>query len=159
MGTGRERLRYHASGPVGAGTNVVSVDDLNPSRRLSYWVLTPMQPAHGAVVRPNRDLLPVQIAFKVLEGPNYCQQLLAGRAVPLFASLQRLADIGNDPFLFVLDLGQHRSRSDVARVSVEVLQSVLSRKSQYRRTDQGVLQLAESLVPPVCPFKIGPLGR
>ena len=139
--------------------DVVSVDNLNPSRWLSYWVLIPMQPAHGAVVRPDRDLLAVQKAFKVLEGPNYCQQLLAGRAVPLFASLQRLADIGNDPFLFVLDLGQHRSLSDVARVGVEVPQSVLSRKSQYRRTDQGVLQLAESLVPPVCPFEISPLGR
>ena len=37
--------------------DVVSVDDLNPSRWLPYWVLTPMQPAHGAVVRPDRDLL------------------------------------------------------------------------------------------------------
>ena len=118
-----------------------------------------MQPAHGAVVRPDRDLLSVQIAFKVLEGPNHCQQLLAGRAVPLFASLLRLAEIGNDPFLFVLDLGQHRSRSDVARVGVEVPQSVLSRKSQYWRTGQGVLQLAENLVPPVRLFKIGSLGR
>ena len=118
--------------------DVVSGDDLNPYRRLSYWVLTLMQPAYGAVVRPDRDLLPVQIAFKVLQGPNYCQQLLAGRAVPLFASLQRLADIGNDPFFFVLDLGQHRSRYDVARVCVEVPQSVLSRKSQYRCTDQDM---------------------
>ena len=67
--------------------DVVSVDDLDPSRRLSYWVLTPMQPAHGAIVRSDRDLLPVQIAFKVFEGPNYCQQLLAGRAIPLFAPL------------------------------------------------------------------------
>ena len=58
------------------------------SRGLSYWVLTPMQPAHGAVVRSDRDLLSVQIAFKVFEGPDYCQQLLAGRAIPLFAPFQ-----------------------------------------------------------------------
>ena len=50
--------------------DVVSVNDLDPSRGLSYWVLTPMQPAHGAVVRLDRDLLSVQIAFKVFEGPG-----------------------------------------------------------------------------------------
>ena len=39
--------------------DVVGVNNLDPSRRLSYWVLTPVQPAHGAVVRPDRDLLPI----------------------------------------------------------------------------------------------------
>ena len=39
--------------------DVVGVNNLNPSCRLPYWVLTPMQPAHGTVVRPDRDLLPV----------------------------------------------------------------------------------------------------
>ena len=68
--------------------DVVSVNDLDPSRGLSYWVLTPMQPAHGAVVRSDRDLLSVQLAFKVFEGPDYGQQLLVGRAIPLFAPLQ-----------------------------------------------------------------------
>ena len=68
--------------------DVVSVNDLDPSCGLSHRVLTPMQPAHGAVVRSDRDLLSIQIAFKVFEGPDHGQQLLAGRAIPLFAPLQ-----------------------------------------------------------------------
>ena len=39
--------------------DVIGVDNLNPSRRLSYWVFIPVQPAHSAVVRPDCDLLPV----------------------------------------------------------------------------------------------------
>ena len=39
--------------------DVIGVDNLNLSRRLSHWVLTPVQPAHGAVVCPDCDLLPV----------------------------------------------------------------------------------------------------
>ena len=68
--------------------DVVSVNDLDPSRGLPHRVLTPVQPAHSAVVRSDRDLLSVQIAFKVFEGPDYGQQLLAGRAIPLFAPLE-----------------------------------------------------------------------
>ena len=45
--------------------DVVSVNDLDPSRGLPHRVLTPVQPAHSAVVRSDRDLLSVQIAFKV----------------------------------------------------------------------------------------------
>ena len=40
-----------------------------------------------------------------------------------------LADIGNDSLFLVLDLRQHGSRPYVARVGVEVPQSVLSRES------------------------------
>ena len=108
--------------------DVIGVDHVNSSRWLSYQVLTSVKPAYGTVIRPDRDLLSVEITFEVFQCLDHCQQLLAGRAVPLLAPLQRLTDVGNDTLLPVLNLGQHRSRPDIARVGVEVPQPIFTGK-------------------------------
>ena len=98
--------------------NVVGVDHLDPSCWLSYWVFTPVQPAHSTVIRPYCDLLPIEVTLEVF----------ADRAVPLFAPLQRLTEVGDDTLLPVLNLGQHRSCPDITRVGVEVPQPLFPGK-------------------------------